>query len=131
MVEAASVSRLDWARNAAGLTDVNWWRGTLSPRPTVDWYATKFGYNPPAGCWPAEPVHRQRCPKAEQRRYLKRVHASVEAVKRGCGGGPVTLVAHSAGGWLARVYLLGYGTAGITRLVTLGAPHQPPPEDSR
>ena len=39
MVEVASVNRLDWARNAAGLTDVNWWRGTLSPRPTVDWYA--------------------------------------------------------------------------------------------
>ncbi|KAK9827302.1 hypothetical protein WJX81_002605 [Elliptochloris bilobata] len=100
IVETAEVSRLDWARNAAGLTDVNWWRGTLSPRPTVDW-------------------------------YLKRVHASVEAVKQGCGGGPVTLVAHSAGGWLARVYLLGYGTAGITRLVTLGAPHLPPPAESR
>jgi pimeloyl-ACP methyl ester carboxylesterase len=55
----------------------------------------------------------------------------VEAVKRRCGGGPVTLIAHSAGGWLARVYLLGFGTAGITRLVTLGAPHLPPPPDSK
>ena len=39
-VETASVNRLDWARNAAGLADVNWWRGTLSPRPTVDWCVT-------------------------------------------------------------------------------------------
>ena len=56
MVETASVNRLDWARNAAGLTDVNWWRGTLSPRPTVDWCARSIGYYPLAGCWPAEPV---------------------------------------------------------------------------
>ena len=68
---------------------------------------------------------------ADERRYLKRVHAAVDDVKRRCGGGPVTLIAHSAGGWLGRVYLLGYGTAGITRLVTLGAPHQPPPSDSK
>ena len=44
------------------------------------------------------------------------------------GGGPVSLLAHSAGGWLARVYLLGFGTKGIDRLVTLGSPHQPPPK---
>ena len=43
-------------------------------------------------------------------------------------GAPVTLLAHSAGGWLARVYLLGFGTSGIDRLVTLGSPHQPPPQ---
>ena len=55
----------------------------------------------------------------------------MEAAKRRCGGGPVTLIAHSAGGWLARVYLLGFGTAGITRLVTLGAPHLPPPPESK
>ena len=40
----------------------------------------------------------------------------------------MSLLAHSAGGWLARVYLLGFGTAGIDRLVTLGSPHQPPPK---
>ena len=32
-----------------------------------------------------------------------------------------------AGGWLARVFLLDFGTAGIDRLVTLGSPHLPPP----
>lgn len=36
-VEVAQVSRLDWSRNAAALTDGNWWRGTLKPRPAVDW----------------------------------------------------------------------------------------------
>ena len=36
-VDIAKVTRLDWFRNAAGLFDVNYWRGTLEPRPTVDW----------------------------------------------------------------------------------------------
>jgi hypothetical protein len=29
---------------------------------------------------------------------------------------------------MARVYLLGFGTEGIDRLVTLGSPHTPPPD---
>lgn len=37
-VEVAPVNRLDWGRNAAGLTDVRYWQGSLPPRPTVDWY---------------------------------------------------------------------------------------------
>lgn len=32
------VSRLDWLRNAAGLLDSNYWKGTLRPRPVLDWY---------------------------------------------------------------------------------------------
>lgn len=32
------VSRIDWLRNAAGLLDPNYWRGTLRPRPVLDWY---------------------------------------------------------------------------------------------
>lgn len=31
------VGRADWGRNAAALTDRNWWAGTLKPRPAVDW----------------------------------------------------------------------------------------------
>ena len=54
--------------------------------------------------------------------------ACVKAMQEATGGAPVSLLAHSAGGWLARVYLLGFGTAGIDRLVTLGSPHQPPPK---
>ena len=37
---------------------------------------------------------------------------AVEDSRRQTGGGPVTLLAHSAGGWLARVYLLSFGTEG-------------------
>lgn len=36
-VAIAPVARIDWSRNAAALTDGNWWRGTLKPRPAVDW----------------------------------------------------------------------------------------------
>jgi len=41
-VEIAQVARIDWARNAAGLTDARYWKGTLSPRPTVDWYLNRI-----------------------------------------------------------------------------------------
>jgi hypothetical protein len=34
----AQIGRPDWSRNAAALTDMNWWKGTLKPRPAVDWY---------------------------------------------------------------------------------------------
>jgi hypothetical protein len=33
-----------------------------------------------------------------------------------------------AGGWLGRVYLHDFGTDGVDRFVSLGSPHQPPPE---
>jgi alpha-beta hydrolase superfamily lysophospholipase len=70
-VEVAAVRRPDWARNAAGLVYPDYWRGTLTPRPTVDW-------------------------------YLNRVGAAVEAAKRATDGAPLTLLCHSAGGWLGR-----------------------------
>lgn len=38
VVNVAEVTRIDWLRNAAGLVDINYWKGTLNPRPTVDWY---------------------------------------------------------------------------------------------
>jgi hypothetical protein len=36
--EIVPIVRVDWLRNAAGLRDVAYWKGTLQPRPTVDWY---------------------------------------------------------------------------------------------
>jgi len=33
----AKVSRPDWLRNAAGLLDAAYWKGSLQPRPTLDW----------------------------------------------------------------------------------------------
>lgn len=94
-VEVVPVRRLDWARNASGLFDRNYWRSTLSPRPTVDW-------------------------------YLSRVNDTVSKVREE-NEGPVTILAHSAGGWLGRLYLLDFGFRGIDRFVSLGSPHTPPP----
>ena len=37
---------------------------------------------------------------------------AIEDSQQQTDGGPVTLLAHSAGGWLARVYLLSFGTEG-------------------
>ena len=54
----------------------------------------------------------------------------MDAAKRESDGAPVALLAHSAGGWLARTYLLGCDAVGIDALVTLGSPHLPPPPDS-
>lgn len=101
------MQRYDWARNAAGLTDPAYWRGNLNPRPTVDWYL----------------------------RYID------EAVLRatdggGEGAGKVVLLAHSAGGWLGRVWMDDVDfydggmakAARVARFVTLGSPHRPPPE---
>ncbi|KAH9321194.1 hypothetical protein KI387_015833, partial [Taxus chinensis] len=38
----AKVSRPDWLRNAAGLVDGNYWKGTLRPRPVLDWYLKRI-----------------------------------------------------------------------------------------
>ncbi|CAM8937959.1 unnamed protein product [Rhodiola kirilowii] len=94
----AKVSRFDWFRNAAGLVDANYWKGTLSPRPVLDW-------------------------------YLKRVDDAVrEAKELAEGGGTFSVIGHSAGGWLARVYMEEFGRDGISLLLTLGTPHLPPPK---
>ncbi|XP_034709377.1 uncharacterized protein LOC117932302 isoform X1 [Vitis riparia] len=93
----AKVSRLDWLRNAAGLVDPNYWRGTLTPRPVLDW-------------------------------YLKRVDEAVQEAKQLTQGGTLSLIGHSAGGWLARVYMEEFGVSQISLLLTLGTPHLPPPK---
>ncbi|KAK4372259.1 hypothetical protein RND71_007643 [Anisodus tanguticus] len=95
----AKVSRIDWLRNAAGLFDSNYWRGTLHPRPVLDW-------------------------------YLKRIDEAVSEAKELTQGGNGTLsfIGHSAGGWLARVYLQEFGSSDISLLLTLGTPHLPPPK---
>ncbi len=101
-VFTVDVARIDWARNAAGLLDANWWRGTLKPRPVVDW-------------------------------YLDKVKAAVAEAKGETGGGPITLLAHSAGGWLGRCYLAEVeapSDAGVDRFVSLGSPHLPPSADA-
>ncbi|CAD7698433.1 unnamed protein product [Ostreobium quekettii] len=60
--------------------------------------------------------------------YLQRLGEAIDQVKRDVDGAPITIVAHSAGGWLGRVYLKDFGTAGIDSFISLGSPHSPPPE---
>ncbi|CAI5461978.1 unnamed protein product [Closterium sp. Yama58-4] len=97
VAEVARVARPDWLRNAAGLLQADYWKGTLKPRPILDW-------------------------------YLERVAAAVDAAKKRVpGASQVSLVAHSAGGWLARLYLAEYGHADVALLLSLGSPHLPPP----
>ena len=102
-VETASVARTDWLRNAAGLLDPSYWQGTLKPRPTVDWYLSRVD----------EAVDR----------------AATAAAAEGGGGGGVVLLGHSAGGWLARVWMkAAINHSLVQALVTLGTPNLPIPE---
>ncbi|KAJ4780446.1 alpha/beta-Hydrolases superfamily protein [Rhynchospora pubera] len=95
----AQVSRFDWLRNATGLVDPNYWKGTLQPSPVLDW-------------------------------YLKRVEKAISDAKLLCTdeNKGVSLIGHSAGGWLARVYMHKFGFSDISLLLTLGCPHLPPPK---
>ena len=38
-------------------------------------------------------------------------------------GGTLSIIGHSAGGWLARVYMEEFGLSNISLLLTLGTPH--------
>ncbi|KAM7274182.1 hypothetical protein ACFE04_028846 [Oxalis oulophora] len=84
----ANVSRIDWFRNAAGLLDANYWKGTLQPRPVLDW-------------------------------YLKRVDDAVKEAQELAQGGKLSLIGHSAGGWLARLYMEEFDKSQIPLLLTL------------
>lgn len=93
----AQVARIDWARNAAGITDPAYWAGTLCPTPTVNW-------------------------------YLERITQAVDEAKEAAGTDKVTLVAHSAGGWMSRVWLLERQRMDdVSLLLTLGSPLRRPP----
>ena len=94
----AKVIRPDWLRNAAGLTSLSYWQGTLEPRPTVDW-------------------------------YLSRIADAVKEAKERSGASKVTIVAHSAGGWMARVYMKDFGVDDVAAFVSLGSPLNAVPKD--
>ncbi|OVA13097.1 GPI inositol-deacylase PGAP1-like [Macleaya cordata] len=101
----AKVSRLDWLRNAAGLLDPNYWRGTLRPRPVLDWYL-------------------KRADEAVREAQLLLAHQAGGSNE----SSTVSLIGHSAGGWLARIYMEEFGTSNISLLLTLGSPLLPPPK---
>jgi pimeloyl-ACP methyl ester carboxylesterase len=104
------VQRSDWLRVAGGLLDIpNFYTGNA--------LATGKGYG-----W-----------------YVQRLKDSVDLAYDESGGDKVLLIGHSAGGWLARA-ALGDGTwcedEGVSTservgcLVTIGAIHAPPEEES-
>ena len=99
----ARVARPDWLRNAAGIVKPSYWQGTLEPRPTVDW-------------------------------YLERINNAIEEARNASNNnGEVVLLAHSAGGWLSRVYLESkddYANAKlVSKVVSLGSPLNAVPLD--
>ncbi|EFN57019.1 hypothetical protein CHLNCDRAFT_21429, partial [Chlorella variabilis] len=60
--------------------------------------------------------------------YLGRVEQAAEAAKRATDGAPMTLLCHSAGGWLGRLFMLDFDRTGIDQFVSLGSPQLQPPE---
>mmetsp|Transcript_6332 Transcript_6332/g.19104 ORF Transcript_6332/g.19104 Transcript_6332/m.19104 type:complete len:288 (+) Transcript_6332:246-1109(+) len=72
-------------------------------------------------------------PKSVLEWYFSRIVSTMKLVREEHAGG-VNLVGHSAGGWLARVFLGEYhpvdDTDTIRTLVTLGTPHLAPPKGS-
>jgi len=64
--------------------------------------------------------------------YLDRVDEVVQAAQEASGNEQVLLIAHSAGGWLARAALgrkEGALAGRVCGLVTLGSPHKAPPSE--
>ncbi|XP_023637015.1 uncharacterized protein LOC17882793 isoform X2 [Capsella rubella] len=59
--------------------------------------------------------------------YLNRIDDAVREANVLAQGQGLSLIGHSAGGWLARVYMEEYGNSDISLLLTLGTPHLPPP----
>jgi pimeloyl-ACP methyl ester carboxylesterase len=133
-VTVLELPRWEWIRVAGGLIDPLFWVGTQKPEGVA------YGW------------------------YVRRARATIAAASERAGGARVLVVAHSAGGWLARATLgdgsdwlldddsgggdddeekqgQGQGREAVRRravttvrpgsvvgaLVTLGAPHFPPP----
>ncbi|CAL9152494.1 unnamed protein product [Musa hybrid cultivar] len=112
----ARVSRVDWLRHAAALLSPGFWRGSLRPRPLIDWYCTVL-------------AALSLFTATAEWQYLERVAEAVQEAKLHLeDGGSISLVGHSAGGWLARVYMEEFGMSRISLLLTLGSPHLPPPK---
>jgi len=102
-VEVMPLARTDWLRVLGGVTDARFWKGTAPPEAAYGW-------------------------------YLRRAEQCITAAHEASGGERVLVLAHSAGGWLARALLAdGEWESGnrasemVRALVTLGAPHYPPP----
>jgi pimeloyl-ACP methyl ester carboxylesterase len=125
------IQRVDWLQVfSKGMFDYKFWQGTAPPtRPAFQWYINRI----------AECVNdlstTTTTTKDNNNDNDGSYNNNDDDVK-------IILIGHSAGGWLARA-ALGYGSIGdeenkfdtcidltkICGLVTLGAPHFPPPPD--
>ncbi|XP_062097365.1 uncharacterized protein LOC133803369 isoform X1 [Humulus lupulus] len=124
----AKVSRLDWFRNAAGLVDPNYWRGTLRPRPVLDWYLNRVDQAiQEAKELSQGKLWNERCNSSNNVIVLYYNFIFVSCLVMFLGES-LSVIGHSAGGWLARVYMQDYGVSHISLLLTLGTPHLPPPK---
>ena len=103
-VAVLKLPRYEWVRVAAGLLDPHFYTNRQKPMGIA------YGW------------------------YLRRLQQTVDDAYQASNGQRVLICAHSAGGWLARAALaddawLASGGAGrVCGLVTLGAPHYPPPD---
>jgi pimeloyl-ACP methyl ester carboxylesterase len=60
---------------------------------------------------------------ADIERYAERAHRELMDLHRQCQGKPVSVVAHSMGGLVARALLRAAGERSLNCIVTLGSPH--------
>lgn len=60
--------------------------------------------------------------------YFKKMDEAISEANDLAEGASLSLIGHSAGGWLGRVYLQEFGISNISLLLTLGTPHLPPPK---
>ena len=116
-VTVVELPRWEWVRVAGGLFDLDFWLNRQKPESLA------YGW------------------------YVERARRTIVAASERNGGARVLVIGHSAGGWLARA-TLGQGIWELAEedegeppteiqvrdvvcgLVTLGAPHFPPPEGS-
>ena len=56
--------------------------------------------------------------------FAEQLASRIAEVRRATGAKSVILVCHSMGGLVARAYLRRYGTADVTKLITIGTPHR-------
>jgi pimeloyl-ACP methyl ester carboxylesterase len=97
------IARYDWLRNARGLLLPAYWRGALEPRQVMNW-------------------------------YFFRLEQALIDLRRNLGEEEdwgVNLIGHSAGGWLARLFVSEFAREDLRRrirvVVTLGTPNVAPP----
>jgi len=108
-VYVVDVLRKDWIKVARALMSRRYWTKSCTTDPGYTW-------------------------------YLDKVASTVEIALKDSGALQVDLVGHSAGGWLARAFVGdakyfvssgGEANPQVRRIVTLGAPHSPPPDPSK